>query len=258
MNKIIYGAAALAAAGLTAGLIACGGTSGSAAAGCRDLAAWENGLQGGTVQGNKSLQHQIAKDAAGTQFARDFASWAAASPNNAENFGPKIARDCAAAGVPNVMSGGGPASSSSAPAPSTPAPSTPAPAPSMTAQTDNIVFSVTGTGLPSIQYGTDSSTSNPGSLGPLGDGNALPWSATMPYNPSALYYAVSAQLEGSGSIQDSVTEVVTTTCSGRAPKTESFTLATGNASGGYAIAMAEYSNAGADGNALQAESDAGC
>jgi hypothetical protein len=73
----------------------------------------------------------------------------------------------------------------------------------------------------------------------------------------ALYYAVTAQLEGWGSVSDSVTEVVTTKCSGQAAKTESFTLATGQASDGYAIATAEF--AGGDrGNATQAESDAGC
>lgn len=131
-------------------------------------------------------------------------------------------------------------------------------APTMTRQTDVVVFKVRGSGEPSIQYGTDSSTNNPSDgAGPLGDGNYLPWQASMPYNPGALYYAVSAQLEGSGSIQDSVTEVVTTWCSGSKPKTESFPLASGNASGGYAIASAEYTG-GNTGNATQAESDAGC
>ena len=62
---------------------------------------------------------------------------------------------------------------------------------------------------------------------------------------------------GSGSIQDSVTEVVTTWCSGSKPRTESLPLASGNASGGYGIATAEY-DGGDTGNATQAESDAGC
>jgi hypothetical protein len=131
-------------------------------------------------------------------------------------------------------------------------------APTMTRQTDTVVFRVSGTGEPSIQYGTDSSTNNPSDgVGPLGDGNYLPWTASMPYDAGALYYAVTAQLEGSGSIQDSVTEVVTTWCSGSEPKTESFPLASGNASGGYGIATAEY-DSGDTGNATQAESDAGC
>lgn len=133
-----------------------------------------------------------------------------------------------------------------------------APAATMTKQTDEIVFKVWGTGEPSIQYGTDSSTNNPSSgAGDLGDGNYLPWQASMSYNPAALYYAVTAQLEGSGNIKDSVTEVVTTWCSGSKPKTENFPLASGNASGGYAIATAEY-DSGDTGNAEQAESDAGC
>jgi hypothetical protein len=134
----------------------------------------------------------------------------------------------------------------------------PAPVAAMTAQADTIVFKAWGSGQPSILYGTDASNSQPGSLGPLGDGNALPWEASTPYSPGALYYAVTAQLEGSGAVSDSVTEVVVTTCAGQAPRTESFPLASGSASGGYAIARAEYVNEGGTGNAGQAESDAGC
>jgi hypothetical protein len=132
--------------------------------------------------------------------------------------------------------------------------------PTMTKQTDTIVFRVQGSGYPSIQYGTDSSNNQAtGEYGPLGDGNALPWTATMSYNPGAMYYAVTAQLEGSGSITDSVTEVVTTWCSDGTHKTESFPLANGSASGGYAIASAQYNSLGSStGNAGQAESDAGC
>jgi hypothetical protein len=134
----------------------------------------------------------------------------------------------------------------------------PTPAPTMVRQSDTVVFKVSGSGYPSIQYGTDSSNNQvPGGNGPLGDGVALPWQASMTYDSAALYYVVTAQLEGSGAIADSVTEVVTTKCSGQAAKTESFTLASGNASGGYAIAQAEYAG-GDTGNATQAESDAGC
>jgi hypothetical protein len=128
----------------------------------------------------------------------------------------------------------------------------------MTQQTDMVLFKVWGSGNPSIQYGTDSDNNQAqGDYGPLGDGNALPWSASMTYNSSALYYAVTAQLEGWGDISDSVTEVVTTYCSDGIHKTESFPLASGQASGGYAIAQAEYAD-GNTGNAQQAESDAGC
>lgn len=154
-----------------------------------------------------------------------------------------------------------PSSGSSAAQPSgsasgSPSPSA-APAPSMVRQTDLVVFQVTGTGLPSIQYGTDNNNSPAGGYGPLGDGNALPWSGSLTYDSSALYYYVSAQLEGGGDISDSVTEVITTYCSDGTHKTESFPLATGHASGGYNIAQAEYTG-GPTGNAQQAESDAGC
>jgi hypothetical protein len=136
----------------------------------------------------------------------------------------------------------------------------PPPAPTMTKQTDKIVFRVTGSGYPSIQYGTDSSNNQAtGGNGPLGDGNALPWTASMDYDPSALYIVVTAQLEGGGSISDTVTEVVETWCSDGTHKTESFPLAHGSASGGYTIASAQYNSLGSStGNAEQAESDAGC
>jgi hypothetical protein len=128
----------------------------------------------------------------------------------------------------------------------------------MTRQTDLVVFKVTGSGYPSIQYGTDNnSNSPPGGYGPLGNGNALPWSGSLTYDSSALYYYVSAQLQGYGDISDSVTEVITTYCSNGHHKKESFPLASGHASGGYNIAMAEYTGGGT-GNAQQAESDAGC
>jgi hypothetical protein len=155
-----------------------------------------------------------------------------------------LATDCSITGTPS-----GSDSPSDSPA-----------APTMTKQTDVIVFRVQGSGYPSIQYGTDSSKNQAtGGNGPLGDGSALPWTAQMAYDPSALYYAVTAQLEGSGSITDSVTEVVTTWCSDGTHQTESFPLAHGSASGGYTIASAQYNGlGGATGNADQAESDAGC
>ena len=134
-------------------------------------------------------------------------------------------------------------SASSAPQPSAPA------APTMTRQVDTIVFKVSGSGYPSVQYGSDSNSNDaPGGYGPLGNGVALPWSASLTYDPSALYYAVSAQLQGYGDISDSVTEVITTYCSDGSHKTESFPLASGHASGGYAIAQAEYAG-GDTGNA---------
>jgi hypothetical protein len=123
----------------------------------------------------------------------------------------------------------------------------PAPAPTMKKQTDTIVFRVSGSGRPSILHGSDSSDHQaPGGYGPLGDGSALPWKASMPYDSGALYYAVTAQLEGGGSITDSVTEVAETWCSDGARKAESFPLANGSASGGYSIARAQYNGLGSD------------
>lgn len=156
------------------------------------------------------------------------------------------------------------ATSSGSPAAGSPARSPRPPAPSMAKQTDTVVFRVRGTGYPSIQYGSDSSDHQAtGGYGPLGDGNALPWTASLPYDPSAQYYVVTAQLEGSGSITDSVTEVIKTWCSDGTRKTESFPLAHGSASGGYAIASAQSNGLGSGlgsgtGNAQQAESDPGC
>lgn len=162
-----------------------------------------------------------------------------------------LATDC---GISATSSDSGSPGAGSTPAVSSPSPA----APTMTKQTDTVVFRVHGSGYPSIQYGSDSIDDQAtGRYGPLGDGNALPWSASLRYDPGALYYAVTAQLEGSGSITDSVTEVITTWCSDSTHKTESFPLAHGSASGGYAIATAEYAD-GDTGNAQQAESDAGC
>ena len=138
-----------------------------------------------------------------------------------------------------------------------PSPS-PSASPTMTRQTDLVVFKVSGSGYPSVQYGTDSNNNSPtGGYGPLGNGVALPWSTSLTYDSNALYYYVSAQLQGYGDISDSVTEVITTYCSNGHHKTESFPLASGHASGSYNIAQAEYAS-GATGNATQAESDAGC
>jgi hypothetical protein len=68
-----------------------------------------------------------------------------------------------------------------------------APDVTMTRQTDKVVFKVSGSSYPSIQYGTDSDNNSPkGGYRTLGDGNVLPWSASMTYDPNALYYAVSA------------------------------------------------------------------
>lgn len=107
-------------------------------------------------------------------------------------------------------------------------------------RTDRIVYTVTGTGYPSIQYGTDSNTTDvPGGYGPLGDGSALPFSASQRYDPNALYFAVTAQLEGGGDITATVTEVKATVYKDGHSVTHTTRLARGHAAGGYAIANAE-------------------
>ena len=82
-------------------------------------------------------------------------------------------------------------------APTTPAPSATTPAaPTILSQTHIVVFSVTGTGEPSIQYGNGATTNDPSDgAGPLSDGNYLPWNALRTYSPAVEYYAVAAQLE---------------------------------------------------------------
>jgi len=240
---------------------------------CRDLAAWENGSSSGGIETDTKLVNEL-ENVSDSNLGVDSTKWIneiKARGSNMAAWADNVGSDCQQAGVPKVLNGGTSlATTAPAPSPQVTDPSgntcssldsqgyCPGNDPvTMTRQTDTVVFKVWGSGQPSVQYGTDSSTSNPGSLGPLGDGNALPWEGSMPYNSVALYYAVTAQLEGWGSVSDSVTEVVTTTCSGQAPKTESFTLATGQASGGYAIATAEYAS-GDTGNVTQAQSDAGC
>jgi hypothetical protein len=166
-----------------------------------------------------------------------FVSACTSSP--ASSFTPVTQSFGSAGGSPSASAGGSPSGSAS-------------PTPTMTRQTDLVVFKVTGSGYPSIQYGTDNNgNSPPGGYGPLGNGNALPWSGSLTYDSSALYYYVSAQLQGYGDISDSVTEVITTYCSNGHHKKESFPLASGHASGGYNIAMAEYTGGGT-GNAQQA------
>jgi hypothetical protein len=106
-----------------------------------------------------------------------------------------------------------------------------------------ILFTVTGSGYPSITYGTDSDNLSPsGTLGPLGDGNALPWHGSLAYRKGALYYDVSAQLEGGGDIRCAVVLKVTQYYSDGTHISRSKTEARGHASGGYNICDAQVNN----------------
>lgn len=199
-----------------------------------------------SAAGSGQLNHDLY------HFYADASTFTQGDTSILSNVGSDIAALGTDCGISSTSSGSGSPAAGSAPA------SSPSPAPTMTKQTDIVVFRVSGSGEPTVQDGTNSSTNNPSEgAGPLGDGVYLPWHASMTYDSGALYYAVTAQLQGSGSIQDSVTEVITTWCSGSSPKIESFPLANGSASGGYGIATAEYTG-GDTGNAQQAESDAGC
>lgn len=107
-----------------------------------------------------------------------------------------------------------------------------------------VVFKVTGTGTPSITYGSDSDSVNaPGGLGILGDGVALPFHASMPFHSSAMYYSVTAQLETAGSIHATVTKVIVTRYSDGSRKVVRTLLAQGSAAGNAAIADPQW-NAG--------------
>jgi hypothetical protein len=233
-------------------------------AGCQALSGWSST--------DAVTTKIISSDLAGTRTGADFATLLRANANGdaatSSATAQALTSDCEAAGVavsltitvtdPNGKTCSSLDSSGYCPGDSpSPSPS-PTPSPTMTRQVDLVVFKVWGSGYPSVQYGSDSNNNDaPGGYGPLGNGVALPWSASLTYGSSALYYAVSAQLQGYGDIADSVTEVITTYCSDGSHKTESFPLASGHASGGYAIAQAEYAG-GDTGNATQGESDAGC
>jgi hypothetical protein len=106
--------------------------------------------------------------------------------------------------------------------------STSSPSGSPAASGGTVVFMVSGNAPDgvSITYGSDTVNDSPsGTLGPLGSGTPAPWQASLPYNSSALYYYVSAQLQGSGSIS----------CSVSGPGSE----VNGQASGQYNICQAE-------------------
>jgi hypothetical protein len=107
----------------------------------------------------------------------------------------------------------------------------PSPSPTVNSPTQ-VTFTVTGTGDPSITYGTDSDNRDGGGqLGQLSDGNGLPWTAALPFNGGAEYYYISAQLEGGGSLSCKIT----VTGPGDVP----LVVSSGQAQGGYNICSAQ-------------------
>jgi len=101
------------------------------------------------------------------------------------------------------------------------------------------VFVVTGTAPAGVDitYGSDSD-----SLSPPGGSPALPFRGSVNANLNALYYAVSAQLQGSGSIRCYVVLRVTRYWSDHTHDSAHRTLASGRAENGYNICSAQFNN----------------
>lgn len=142
--------------------------------------------------------------------------------------------------------------STSVPVPGSDVTSTPAPsvsvipeAPTVVREVTKVIFKVTGyapNGV-SIMYGSDNDNRSPqGSLGPLGDGVAVPWQASMTYDSSAMYYDVTAQLQGGGDVTAQVIIRVTKYYSDDTHASTQQVAAHGHASGEYNIADAQASN----------------
>jgi len=94
-----------------------------------------------------------------------------------------------------------------------------------------------------ITYGSDSDNRSPqGGLGALGSGTALPWQGSMRYRSDALYYDVTAQLDGGGDITCKVRIRVTQYYSDGTHISKAKTVASGKASGGFNICDAQAEN----------------
>jgi hypothetical protein len=82
-------------------------------------------------------------------------------------------------------------------------------------------------------YGSDSDNiSPPGGLGFDGSGTAAPFTASIKFHSSALYYVINAQLQGGGDITCSVSVKVTVHFSDGTHHSKSKVIAHGHASGG--------------------------
>lgn len=141
-----------------------------------------------------------------------------------------------------------PQQSTSAPAAATTQPAAPAVAattPTASPPT-TVTFTVTGTGDPSITYGTDSDNRDGGgTAGTLGDGNTLPWTRSLSFDGTAQYYFIDAQLEGTGDISCKI--VVT------GPGDQPLTVSSGHAAGSYNICSAQAAPSDSTGTSWQNE-----
>lgn len=142
-----------------------------------------------------------------------------------------------------------PSSTPKTPAPATstaPATPTAAAAAAPVLKVTRVRFIVTGTGDPSITYGSDADNRDGGgTIGMLGDGNALPWHASMRFRGDAQYYSLDAQLEGGGDIHCKI--VVS------GPNINTMTVSSGHASGGENICSVQAAPNDASGSSWQNE-----
>lgn len=120
-----------------------------------------------------------------------------------------------------------------------------APAVTVKRTVTRIVFRVRGDAPDGadITYGSDSDNRSPqGGLGFDGSGEALPFTASLKFHSSALYYDISAQLQGSGNISCQVLAKVTRYWSDGTHISRHKVLAHGHASGGFNICDAQAEN----------------
>jgi len=188
---------------------------------CQGLGVWAAGLGGTEISEIEGVTGPL-----GTDFTSWVTQAARQGPYRA-HFAGKVARDCKRAGAP-------------LPPVARAALESPSPPVIVTYTSQYLAYAVTGTGSADITYGTDSIYDSPPGSG-LGSGTAVPWSGSLPYAPNqnALYYLVTAQLQGSGDISCSVSLVTVTHYSNGTKYSTSQVLATGSASGGFNICTAE-------------------
>lgn len=166
---------------------------------CKDLAAWENSAGGQTIGDDTALQEEFA--ATTMPLSGDYAAWVSEvqtgnpDPGAAAN---KVASDCAAYGVTIFP------------------PATPSPAPSSAVPAQTVTFEVSGS-YAQVTYG------------PAGSNNSgtVPMDVTEKLG-SPLYYALTAQLQGGGTVTCEI-------------KVDGKVLSKSTASGGYNIAQCEIS-----------------
>jgi Mycobacterium membrane protein len=147
---------------------------------------------------------------------------------------------------PASSSSSQPAAAANNPASSATSPSTQPPADPTT-----VTFSVTGSGNggAEIQYGSSSDNISPSgcTIGDLGDSCSVPWSASLPFDGTAEYWDINAQL---GSDGGSITCTITVSGPGDQP----LTVASGQASGAYQICNAQAAPTSSSGLSWQQES----